>query len=298
MIEKCPVCGSIDIKKAANTKTLVADYCLNCASLFIPKENSFIEETKQIGKAYTWNKELLANASKRDILVKEAKQKLCKLISKAERPIKTVIDFGCGPGILVQAAQELGLHAIGIENDQLNADFCKKMNLNVVQGDFNKSVQDINWTKIKEFGDVLCIFQNSLIYNTNILGIFELVASTSSAETHIYVEDQTYFWSIYDPIAVLNSNKTSFILSPKSLPHMLQQLGFRTIYLHNAWGKIKYLSRLEEKRAEERNPTPNLNLGYLDHFFYKKYAKELARYSSYLTLVGSSLVKFKVFISR
>lgn len=63
------------------------------------------------------------------------------IISNMIKPNHTVLDLGCGDGILMQMLQKKGIKVHGIEIDQNNVVKCLEKGLSVIQGDIDEGLQ-------------------------------------------------------------------------------------------------------------------------------------------------------------
>ncbi len=245
---ECPVClftkDQILISFPFSKKKAV--FCKFCTCIYPPSKKSYIDELFDSNSSYTWAKDSFNSDSLREKKVIEKTLNLRKILASINGQIDNIIDFGCGPGITLEAAKSLNIKAKGFESDKANADFCLSLNFDVINEDFLKFT---NFEK-KTITNSIFIFENSLVYNNNIILILKKLDTLSLQNCYIYVEDQCYLFSSRFPFSVLFSSKTSFISSNLTFQLLAQHLNWKTIYSINHFGYLKFLAQIDLDSSE------------------------------------------------
>ena len=263
----CPLCNSsTNLLKLhlISIKGKQKYFCWNCTAVWPKRENSFIDELKNKGEYYTWGKygsNVIKPGKVRNKLL-DWKINYLKKIFKLGGNRKKIVDFGSGPGITLEASQILGIEAIGIESDKENYEYCKSRGFNIIHSDFNKIS---NLGELIEDEGTLILFNNSLIYNKNIFDFMHKINAQKSHNIDIAIHDQNYFLSTRNPISVLDSKKSGFMLSSPSLKKLMTKINLKTIYSENYFGTQYLIAKSSEAKL------PEMKISFfikLIHYFY------------------------------
>ncbi|MEN6560325.1 MAG: class I SAM-dependent methyltransferase [Acidobacteriota bacterium] len=128
----CPVCQHTGPKKLLRT---VENYkvlaCPVCSFQFI---HPYVE-SRQAFDDYPWTKEYTENYDRYVAPVTESLAgKIKDVEALAGRRPASFLDVGCGNGLYLKAASELGLRNLGTDVDRVNVDFARGKGLNAVAG--------------------------------------------------------------------------------------------------------------------------------------------------------------------
>lgn len=259
---RCPVCHAEVIKdlNIFNEKKNNILFCWNCTSIVSNKKKSIIDEYSIRRSSFFYGKDLQKSSKNREIKVNQKKRYLKKILGKT-KIIDKIIDFGAGPGLTLEACQILGIKAIGIETNIDNVGFCIKKGFDIVKSDFN-NFEVINHL-IKDQNS-LFLFNNSLIYNSNISSLLKNISKNCSINSYIAINDQNYLFNSENPINTLNSKKTSFIFSTDAIKKILVENGFRIIYTRNYTGSHYLVAKFE-------NIKKNYEISLIKKIFYLCY---------------------------
>ena len=263
----CPLCKSS--KNLFNLHLISTEekqkyFCWNCTAVWPKRKTSFINQLKDSGEYYSWGRygsDAVTSGKLRDKLI-DWNINYLKKIFKLGGNRKKIIDFGCGPGITLEASQRLEIEAIGIESDKVNYEYCKSRGFNTILSDFNKIS---NLGELIEDEGTLILFNNSLIYNKNIFDFMHKINAQKSHNIDIAIHDQNYFLSTRNPISVLDSKKSGFMLSSPSLKKLMTKINLKTIYSENYFGTQYLIAKSSEAKL------PEMKISFfikIIHYFY------------------------------
>lgn len=252
----CPLCKSLEKPLKLHliaSKNKQKYFCWNCTAIWPKRETSFIEDLKSKDEnySYTWGIDGsdVANPGKiRDKLI-DWKINYLKKVFKLGGNSKKIIDFGCGPGITLEASERLKIEAIGIESDKINYEYCKSRGFNVILSDFNE-ISNLG-ELIRDKGTII-LFNNSLIYNKNIFDLMHNINSQKKHNIDMAIHDQNYFLNTRNPIGVLDSKKSGFMFSSPSLKKLMSNINFKIIYFENYFGNQYLIARSSKTKLPEK----------------------------------------------
>lgn len=95
----------------------------------------------------------------------------------------TWVDIGCGTGEILYAASRIGYKAIGLETDQVQVDFGRKLGLNIICERFSKA----NGSRLLEECKIISLF-NVLEHVEDPLDFLSLISSNLPDEAFLVVE--------------------------------------------------------------------------------------------------------------
>ncbi len=147
----CPICNQKDFNKLFSKENEDFVKCVGCGLVYINPQPSLeaLEETYHDNYV--------------DIYVKKAKSKYrrskkrIKKLLKLNKSYKTSLDIGCSAGFVVQAANDLGLEAYGVEIEKSGPKYAKevlKLN-NIYNGFLEEAKYNDNFFDIITFYEVL-----------------------------------------------------------------------------------------------------------------------------------------------
>lgn len=118
-IVNCPLCGASDYKKLY--KNFEGDQlvqCNVCSFVYINPQLT----SSELEKKYSQSEHEVFMSPLRMIVEEKRVEKIGKL-----KPFGKIVDVGCGDGIFLLTAKNLGYAAMGIEPSKFQADFIKKI---------------------------------------------------------------------------------------------------------------------------------------------------------------------------
>ena len=280
----CPACESSKVVDAWTPSGSVR-LCINCGTLSPKKTSSFDKG------AYQWSKEKIRYADRTELT--SSATRLSRLIQKSGQPIRKVVDMGCGPGLLLDAARQADLATAGVEINFENAAICKSKEHNVINSDIKSALRSKEVREILRIPDspTLLIFQNALIYNLGVASILKSAYELLETGDCIYINDQSYPFSIRGWHTLLqrsSTGKMKFIASWLTFDLIMTNIGMEKVFSRNKLGTFEGLYKKIEPSTKKRN-----SLSIPAHILLT-----LSWIDPYLSLAYSKIIEFKASLSK
>ena len=244
----CPVCESSRVTDTW-TPSGSARLCINCGALS-PKNTCSFDKG-----AYQWSKDKIHYADRTELTYFATRLSL--LIQKSGQPIRKVVDMGCGPGLLLDAARQAGLATAGVEINFENAAICKSKEHDVINSDIKSALRSKELMEILRVPDspTLLIFQNALIYNLGVASILRSAYELLKTGDCIYINDQSYPFSIRGWHTFLqrsSTGKMKFIASWLTFDLVMTNIGMKKVFSRNQLGTFEGLYKKIEPSTKKR----------------------------------------------
>ncbi|MFO7970729.1 MAG: class I SAM-dependent methyltransferase [Desulfobacterales bacterium] len=128
----CPVCGGDEPKIC---RRQVGNYSfLSCRKCFFDFIYPSVESDEAFDNYY-WTSDYTDRFERYTrVTLDSLKKKLTDVEEIIGRKAGSFLDVGCGNGLYLRAADELGIENLGIDIDRVNIEFAKKMGLNALAG--------------------------------------------------------------------------------------------------------------------------------------------------------------------
>lgn len=118
----CPVCASeymfhiMDVPTSRTRKHVPLFACLACRSM--SNETGYVENDAQRERALEWHRKVEGRNRK-------AVRQLFNVLRKAETAPASVVEIGCGTGVMVDEIGKMGIEAVGFDIDRHSVEYGK-----------------------------------------------------------------------------------------------------------------------------------------------------------------------------
>jgi hypothetical protein len=186
-------------------------------------------------KSYTWSNTAGLTKEELENHYLQNKFYLNSIIDKIPEDIALIVDFGCGPGYLLEAARRLTKPAIGIEINDDNARVCRLNGHTVFTGNYSEVIESEQFINslANANGRVLFLFKNSLIYNRDAVNLLKKFTSCFRIGDFLCISEQCYgpgarHWQSF--LSSSSAGKMKYVMSPLTLKILAPFLGLEHLY--------------------------------------------------------------------
>ena len=235
-----PLCKSPDIL-IFNNKYEDLIFCKNCSLLY--KKNleehkhkvilfqKFNKDVKQVIETDYYKEQISENRS----IIK----KILNIIKK--KPNK-ILDYGCGYGVFMFAAKELGFTANGYD---INKNFTENL-ANYFQT-FKSEIDLLNNENLKKYDLIFC--RKVLTLSSSIYEDFSNFNELLSSNGYLVIMDQVKNFSKYKSMISQNNTNNTLLLTIEALQFYANAFDLRTEYIKNNFGDVFIV--FERKKYEK-----------------------------------------------
>ncbi len=229
----CPVCGSKHYTFLRKYENYGFARCNKCRLHYI-QPHPVLKDEYQAFDSYDWmthyTKQFDAEAP---LALRSLSEKLRKVKQMSTTTPTSMLDVGCGNGLYLKAAQQLGLKAVGLDVDETHIEFAKSKRLCA----YHTKIEELSYTNYFDFVHikaVLHLVRNpaSLLKHTNDLlaenGILYVDASNQeglfATIRRLFFANPKRFGQILPPLHNMAYTRRSFLT-------LLEKTGFEPIHL-------------------------------------------------------------------
>tara|TARA_Y100000816_G_C26101604_1_gene584018 strand:+ start:1984 stop:2850 length:867 start_codon:yes stop_codon:yes gene_type:complete len=239
----CPDSRSTD-KITYNNKFEDFIFCRECSLLF---RKDILDHKKKVLLFDKFNKNVneVINSDYYKTQIAENKSIINKILSITKKKPKKILDYGCGYGVFMFAAQELGFVAKGYD---INENFTK--NLANYFETFNSEIDLINKNNFNKYDLIYC--RKVLTLSSNIYKDFSNFNDLLSSDGHLVVMDQVKNFSKYKSIMSTNNQNNTLLLTTESLKYFANIFQLKAKYIKNDFGDILIIFERSKRRYKNK----------------------------------------------
>ena len=241
LLEKCPLCGSASWQACLWSAGWQLLRCQGCELICLnprPTQSAIADHYRK-GRYDSVRWDGRTYLQKREQWLR----KFTEMLTQVQRfqPAGRLLDVGCGPGFLMEAARRLGYEPYGIEASEQGVEFAKKeLGLEVEQGRFEETHYPEGFFQVVIFSDILEHVPDPIGFLAQAYralapgGIIDVSLTDAGCEEAL--RDKDKWWALSLP--------THFYqFTEKTLREALQRAGFEVVHLWRHWVLMDMIAR-------------------------------------------------------
>ena len=243
-----PVCKSSDIL-IINNQFEDLLFCKNCSLL---QKKNLDEHKNKVLLFDKFNKSVsqLIETNYYKKQISENKSILKKIINKTKKKPNKILDYGCGYGVFMFAAKELGFLASGYD---INKNFTESLANYFTTYKSEKDLLDKD--NFKKYDLIFC--RKVLTLSSNIYKDFCNFNDLLSSDGYLVIMDQVKNFSKYKSMITQNDTNSSLLLTVETLKFYAGVFNFETHYIKNDFGDVLII--FERKTKNYKNKRISIN---------------------------------------